>query len=357
MGLVNRIRKAFLYTIFFVFNIIAIKSFAGWSVSQEIIQGTWGASENQFGITTQDTYDFIPFLDITTDQKIVIRDGTNSRVKVYSSSGALELIVPYKVNLDYRDLTIADSYGFSGDFVGYGEGGVNYYYRTDQKVYIHFSPTGALIKTSTERPLELGRVVRNSVGSGKYRYSVEYPGNTYSIEAGGFFDEIIKDTNNYLNGIQKIDSGEEFWTYQVSKYSACGKEIGVLKLPPKHLAPKVVERQQYGIVEHRRQVLDEYGSPVIAPNGDVYTWKRTPDKYSILKWIWVDDPNVPAGPDAPTGLTVMPSTSGIYLTWTPSPQDPGCVTNYEVARATTAGGMYSTVTTVDKGAPNTTTLQ
>ena len=95
--------------------------------------------------------------------------------------------------------------------------------------------------------------------------------------------------------------------------------------------------------------MEEYGPPVISPNGDVYTWKRTPDKYSILKWQWQDDPNVPAGPDAPTGLTVMPSTSGIYLTWTASPQDPGCVTGYEIARATSAGGVFSTVATIGKG--------
>ena len=40
----------------------------------------------------------------------------------------------------------------------------------------------------------------------------------------------------------------------------------------------------------RPPVALEYGSPVLAPSGDVYTWKRTPDKYSIVKWSWVDDP-------------------------------------------------------------------
>ncbi len=93
----------------------------------------------------------------------------------------------------------------------------------------------------------------------------------------------------------------------------------------------------------------EYGEPVVAPNGDVYTWKKTMVKYSIVKWTWVDDPNVPKGPDAPTGLSVTPSINGLYLTWTASPNDPGCVTGYEVARATTSGGVFSTVGTVEKG--------
>ena len=95
--------------------------------------------------------------------------------------------------------------------------------------------------------------------------------------------------------------------------------------------------------------IAEYGSPVIAPNGDVYAWKRTPTNYSILKWTWVDDPNVPSGPEAPSRLTVTPSTSGFYLTWTASPSEPGCVTSYEISRATSAGGVGSTVGTVTAG--------
>lgn len=58
---------------------------------------------------------------------------------------------------------------------------------------------------------------------------------------------------------------------------------------------------------------------------------------------------MPSGPDAPTGLTLMPSTTGLYLTWTASAQDPGCVTGYEVSRATTSGGVFSAVATVNAG--------
>jgi len=35
-------------------------------------------------------------------------------------------------------------------------------------------------------------------------------------------------------------------------------------------------------------VLEGYGSPVVAPSGDVYTWMRTPTHYKILKWTWQD---------------------------------------------------------------------
>lgn len=41
----------------------------------------------------------------------------------------------------------------------------------------------------------------------------------------------------------------------------------------------------------------EYGEPVVAPNGDVYAWKKTDFGYSILKWTWVDDPDTPPCPE------------------------------------------------------------
>ena len=96
----------------------------------------------------------------------------------------------------------------------------------------------------------------------------------------------------------------------------------------------------------------QYGSPVVAFNGDVYTWKRTPDKYSIVKWTWTDDPNQPSGPDAPANLAVAASTTGLYLTWTASPNDPGCVTGYEISRSDSSGGALSVIATVDKGVLN-----
>ena len=63
----------------------------------------------------------------------------------------------------------------------------------------------------------------------------------------------------------------------------------------------------------------------------------------------MDDSNVPTGPDAPTGLSLMPSINGLYLSWTASPNDPGCVTGYEVTRSTTAGGVSTVIATVNAG--------
>ena len=39
----------------------------------------------------------------------------------------------------------------------------------------------------------------------------------------------------------------------------------------------------------------------------------------------------------------------MYLTWAASPNDPGCVTGYEIDQATTSGGPYTVLTTVNAG--------
>ena len=132
----------------------------------------------------------------------------------------------------------------------------------------------------------------------------------------------------------------------VWRFNQCGKEMAA--------ANYTLRRQRICTYSDRLRgrtlaVDVDYGPPIVAPNGDVYAWGKTDFKYSIVKWTWVDDPNVPTGPDAPSGLTVTPSINGLYSNVDSLAQDPGCVTGYEIARATTSGGVFSTVGTVDKG--------
>ena len=170
-----------LYLFIIMLHISPPEAVAAWSAPSEIISGTWGSGDNQFGIMYQDTSDMFPKFTITSAGKIVVRDGINRRLKVYTSIGSLDAIVPYRVGRHYTELTLADSYGFSGDFVGYGEGGISYFRRSDQKVYIHFSPTGELLKTTTKRPLELGWVKEKSLPSGRYKSTIRFPDITYQI--------------------------------------------------------------------------------------------------------------------------------------------------------------------------------
>jgi hypothetical protein len=94
-----------------------------------------------------------------------------------------------------------------------------------------------------------------------------------------------------------------------------------------------------------------YDSLQLADDGSLYASEFTVDSYSIVKWNWQDSPDDPiGGPDAPVQLEgVSDTTSSVMLKWVYSLQDPGCVTGYEVGRATTAGGPYTAVGTVQPG--------
>ena len=197
----------------------------------------------------------------------------------------------------------------------------------EKKGWKAYSPTGQLIKTYTTRPPELGVASQTLLGNGQYKITVTYPDRVWSYVDTNMEPPYMRDMNGNLystGGTQAI------------RWNFCGKELARLTMP------EVKEGDDFA----------EYGEAVVAPNGDVYTWKRTPDKYSIVKWTWVDDPNTPTGPDAPTNLAVAASTTGLYLTWKASTQDPGCVTGYEISRADTSGGTLSVIATVDKGVLN-----
>ena len=60
-----------------------------------------------------------------------------------------------------------------------------------------------------------------------------------------------------------------------------------------------------------------------------------------------EDTGVAVG--APTALRLKIIQNGFQLDWTPSPQDPGVVTGYEIVRATFFSGPYETVGIVEKG--------
>jgi len=52
---------------------------------------------------------------------------------------------------------------------------------------------------------------------------------------------------------------------------------------------------------------------------------------------------------APVGLTLRIVPEGFLLSWSPSPQDSGGITGYEIVRATYFSGPYEAVRTVGKG--------
>ena len=332
MGLIGKKCIVF-FLIFFCFE---SKSLAAWQTPIDVINGIWGNSEGQFGLRDGDSGDDFPEIEaLTPDGKIVISDSVNKKQLVFFTNGNFLKEVKWTVKSKNSGRTVYDvpEYSF-GPVVGYSSDG-NVYTGSDNKYFL-ISSTGQILKSYTAKPPELGMVKTESRGSGNYRITITYPDKTYILTSDSYFTKYIRDKNGNVYG---LNSGG------VWRFTQCGKEIAELIMPQE-------EKETITAQNAPDQSIDievEYGEPVVAPNGDIYTWKKTPSKYKIVKWTWVDDPNVPTGPDAPSGLAVTPAINGLYLTWTISPSDPGCVTKYEIARATTSGGVFSTVGTVEKG--------
>lgn len=235
--------------------------FAEWSAPITFIKGKWGKSNDEFGITYQDTDTWYPSFYVTSKGKIVVKDGANKRIKVYNDMGKLDSIIPYRVGRSYKELTLADSYGFLGDFIGYSKEGGNYYYRSDQKVFILFSDTGKLIKTYTERPIELGIRREKKISDNTYEITLSFPDREWKIVCEHGCWAFQRDMNDNIFCI----SYDEIW-----RYNNKGAEVGRLKTPP-----------------------DAYGQTnithVVSFAGDVYKRQWSSDEYSIIKWSWNND--------------------------------------------------------------------
>jgi hypothetical protein len=355
------------------------QAYAAWNGPQVVVQGSWGSGEQEFGYRKGDIRDVFPdSVIVLSDGKIVVLDELSEKLKIFRADGtflkSIQVIAIgfYRLDLDSivggklddKGKTKIGVYNISTEKWLWIDNSTDIGYLPDLTVYIsdanhdiyiwnnhdkgyRYSSTGTILDTYSTRPLIFGQEVSSQKKSdGNYSTVIRFDDMMYGCKTPTTFDSFTRDSLGYLYGIAHPGRGADLH-YRVYKVTKCGNTIATLDFPPD---------KSHAIVIHDPPpatdivtVDEEYGKPVIAPNGDVYTWKRTPDNYSILKWTWVDDPNTPSGPDAPTGLSAMPSTTGIYLTWTASAQDPGCVTGYEVAQATTSGGPYTTLTTMTAG--------
>jgi hypothetical protein len=366
--------KLRLFFIIIIFLVVCIKnSFAGWINSATVVEGRWGSEPGQFGYSSADIAEFDSFpkeFCMDASGNVVIEDNINKRIQIFTSLGLLKKVVTPPIEID---VSLGWPYGVychtSGNFIAKFEGSQTFFYdvegnflvkkdifgeafavidgfyfETEINEYSLYSMIGDFIKVIKEKPLELGIVKEKKLSPKKYKVTVKYPDKEWGILRDGTspFYSYVRDMNGNLHGVGNT---------QIVRFNECGKEITKLTLPKEQYQSVTLPPEWPLEAEPPRQeVLEEYGPPVLAPNGDVYAWKRTPDKYSILKWTWQDDPNPPANiPDAPTELAVSSSTTGLDLTWKESPQDPGCVTGYEIARSETSGGTFTKLADVEKG--------
>jgi len=347
----------FLGFIFFIFITICSskEAFGIWEGPTEVIIAEWGIGEKQFGFEHGDTYDLFPTIfDISKEGLIVVTDGLNGRFKVFNPNGTfLRNIVPpvenpkkWVVEPKFIDSTIMlalNKYFFfstSGEvltsFVGPRKkkywGGYNgkLYIEQIDPIYKWFvySSTGELLKTYTEKPIELGVITEQHIGEGQYKVTVKYPDKKWVIIGEGRGTKYIRDIcgNLYCEG-----------DLQVIRYDEFGNEIDRLTLPKKR-----IEKISNQIGRLITKDFEEYGSIKLAPNGDVFAWKRTPKNYGIVKWTWQGDP------DAPQDLKVTSSIKGFNLTWLTPIINNENIKGYEIYRSCDGCGFYKKLGTVNE---------
>jgi hypothetical protein len=337
MGLITYVKLLLLLLSFY-----ASVAIAGYGEQSVVIEGAWGNGETEFGIYYEDMRDDLPErLFVTTDGRIIIRDIVNGRRKIYSN-GQLNKItncVETPVGDWNEECNILGDYLFTNK-----DGNI---WTKDGGKYKLTAPTGELLATYDEKPLELG-VVRKTTyqNDGSGQHTIEYEDRTYRVSSPVAVapESFVRDTQGFLYGIAKSRYLEtsEYLHYRVYRFDSCGKTIGSLDLPENNIETIDISSPPYEA--YQTIIHAEYGPPVIGPDGSVYCWKRTPDTYSILKWAWIDDPADPQpGPDAPTSLTVTPSSDGLNLVWVGLSS--GCVDGFEIERATSAGGVSSRIAT------------
>ena len=268
-------------------GILTNNAYGGWTGPVEVLSGTWGSAEGQFGFEEGDSvaYDMFPgpiYLLLTGD--IIIRDVLNGRYKVYSSSGSIKKVLKcIKVSTDVYN----EECNIDGKFLQTQSNG-NLWTYTEKKYY-QYSPTGTLISTSPTRPLELGQVTEKRIGKKEYQITVKFPDVSDPTK-----EKVLVITSDKSIGYGvarpfRDANGKLYLIYskKVERYNDEGKIVGTLSMPEVQYGAVTIPPDWPDNAEPpRARVVAEHGSPVVAPNGDVYTWMRSDTHYKILKWTW-----------------------------------------------------------------------
>lgn len=254
---------------------------------EEILSGSWGAAENQFGSQRAIMCDnnYHPLLAVMPDGSLYVNDIGNHELKVYKN-GVLRKQSPS--NCDTIRLM-----GLQG--------------------------------------LEEGREVESErVSEYFYRATVAFQDATYTLNhrSGKYF----RDRDGNIYGLSYTE---------VKRYDRSGALVGNLSV---RYGAVYSDNSVYNVVEPGGRTSSQYqeratgiGNLVLGPDGNVYCWKWSPDKLSILKWTWRDAQELYGLPDTPRYVEAHPTPNGIAVRWWFPFQNKDSITAFEILRTEKSG--------------------
>jgi len=253
---------------------------AGYMGPITVVQGKWGKNQGEFGINYGDNCDAFPSLEaITSDGKIIIRDSVNNKDMIFGLDGAFikENKWELKSKNTQGEIFIIPEYEFYKFFgtklLRFTSTGNIFVYDGEFKL---ISSKGKIIKKYSNIQFKERVIEKIAIAKDTYKVTVKYPDKKWIIKTKGFCPNYRIDVNENIYCL-----GNE----QIVRYDDKGIEIAQLTMPDDKY-----DIYSFNIpgAEDIYNVIEEYGLPVLGPNGDIYTWKRTQDNYSIIKWIYID---------------------------------------------------------------------
>lgn len=273
-------------------------AFAGWTGPQTVANFSFGVSAPGLGIAVGDTiaYDLLPsFQGILANGKAIISDLTNEQLVVVDLGTSDVQKFPYqRVNNPDGSWTFRgpSGYALSGNVVGYI--GQSTWEGIDG-AYYEFDHTGTLIRETTERPLELGRV-RERFQGGQYVYESEYVDRVFVWDhaPATHWMHPVRINDTTLMHVGRTAR----WTVTEAIPTTPGEKprFRVAMTSPDFEMPEDthecfddLENITTGVTCHRRTAFGQ--TPIIGPDGSVYTYKAVyPGNpgagYYVLKWTW-----------------------------------------------------------------------
>jgi hypothetical protein len=224
------------------------KAFAAWEGPIKVFSANWGKHDGQLGhkseVEAGDTSELFPMrILVTDDNRIIIGDIVNDRI-VITKNGRF-----YKT---FRPSALEPNATMSWKMQWTTLSGSRFLLKIGAKYQI-YNTEGALLKTFE--------------GISKYIEEIlSLPDDSIMVHASN--------PNSYYH------------------YTSDGKLLKTFAVEPREVTK---------IHEQRRKIVEsvvlpkasdvtgrdetKIGQPVIAPNGDVYVWGKTPLNYSIKKWV------------------------------------------------------------------------